>query len=349
MFILGIGSMRLSRRETPSGSTRRRGRVASDSVAGSWLELRALHARADRTGRDDGDDGDTRRKRKALRLQAYSLKNLSLNPDGKAPAPLILACAEGNFPIAEWLLEHGDGVSDRDAQGRSPIHVLSSTGNLKAIKWLFAHGAKEDLRSPDKLGRTPMHAACYRGDIKLVQWLVDHGGRETLYVGNKCGTRPINLSFYYNQMKMVHWLIQKGVWYEATDSDVRQDTDMRHSRLRDMIYRRHIVRLQGLVEWVANTRATMSAFFTFLCGAHSACTSVNGEGRRISSHLRLLNGHGGLYKRRIAAFVGLVNARELIHMEGAARRIEEILTEEARWRLRPEHVGLGPHFGCRVM
>ena len=61
-----------------------------------------------------------------------------------------------------------------------------------------------------------------------------------------------------------------------------------------------------------------------------------------------MNGHCGLYKRRVAAFVGLVNAQELKHMEGAARRIEAILSEEARWRLRPEHLGLGPHFGCRV-
>ena len=96
---------------------------ASDARAHSWLELRALNAREDRA---DSNDDDTRRQRK-IRLQAFQCvsRSLALSPDGAAPTPLVLACAEGDYPIAEWLLDHGDCVSDLDYQRRSAMHLFA--------------------------------------------------------------------------------------------------------------------------------------------------------------------------------------------------------------------------------
>ena len=132
-----IGSMRLSRRETPSGSTRRRGRLRptpGQQLAGT----RALHARADRSGRDDGDDSDAR-KRKRLGCRPMASKPLVNEREGTLPSFWL---AGGELSNHRVVAEHGDGVSDRDvAQGQSPIHVLSSTGNLKAING-YSHTAQ---------------------------------------------------------------------------------------------------------------------------------------------------------------------------------------------------------------
>jgi hypothetical protein len=71
--------------------------------------------------------------------------------------------------------------------------------------------------------------------------------------------------------------------------------------------------------------------------------------RKGSLHLWKLVGQGGRLKRKIAAFLGVKEANEEFrNVREALAVMEEVLRSETRWRLRPEHLGFGPNWGCTL-
>lgn len=330
----------------------------SDARAHAWLRARGFRPLSDRESNNRyslkrGDAYYDERRRLMLRAFRCVPSSYALRMDIET-SPLILAIAEGNFPVAEWLLHHGLSVSQVDPNGMSPMLMLCIPGNLNGIMWLFAHGAFGDVCRSDKSGATPMHKACYKGNIELADWLLQHGADRTLRARHKCGTTPMFSAFYNKRFEMVCWLIRNGAWHGASDLEVRKDTDLLDSRPRDMIYRGHISRVQKLVQWAGVTRTTSSAFFVFLSGTYEErVQSTTGNcvdpRRKGSAFLWMINGYNDHLKRRIASFLGpLVVEKELGYIREAAAILKRILVDEARWRLRPEHIGLGPGFGCCV-
>ncbi len=320
----------------------------TEELARAWLYERGLRAPGEGQA-DDGEsssDADARRQRRIHDAGVLGTRT-----------PLARACEEGNLPVAAWLLEKGsqENVRRKDVQGNSPLLLAARGGHLNTVKLLYSRGAHDDISRPDDRGYTAMHHACFLGHLKLVQWLLDRGASTTLRAENCHGSTPVRTAFYYKRVAVVKWLIRVGVWRNATEASVRHDTDLRDSRLRDMIYRQHIARMRELLQWAGNFHnyTSASAFFTFLCGTYNgtkACRlGSNSSARKGSPHLWILNGHGGYYKRRIFDLLSpLMRAEELRNLQEAAGLIQQILKEEERWRLRPEHLGLGPNFGCSM-
>ena len=150
-----------------------------------------------------------------------------------------------------------------------------------------------------------------------------------------------------------------------------------------MIYRRQLARFQDLIEWArkeevllafsspsssspspsssssASSSSIAQCFSIFLLGTFVSNDDVRDDvrvdgvqrrrRRKGSLHLWKLVGQGGRLKRKIAAFLGVKEANEEFrNVREALAVMEEVLRSETRWRLRPEHLGFGPNWGCTL-
>ncbi len=130
-------------------------------------------------------------------------------PDPDGVAPLTLAMMNGNWDIAQRLVEAGADVNQWDVYGQSPLHVAienayvsrrggpGGLGSDKApnavdgpalVKLLVERGADANqqmfFRAPREPGQvsassrgtTPLHRACASADMELVKFLLAHGG-----------------------------------------------------------------------------------------------------------------------------------------------------------------------------
>jgi ankyrin repeat protein len=128
-------------------------------------------------------------------------------PDPDGIAPITIAMMNGNWDIAQRLLQAGADVNQWDIYGQAPLHVaienayvnqgggtnLGSDGTPNEIdgktlvRELVEHGADPNqqmfFRAPKERGQvsagargtTPFHRAVASGDVDLVKYLLAHG------------------------------------------------------------------------------------------------------------------------------------------------------------------------------
>jgi ankyrin repeat protein len=137
-------------------------------------------------------------------------------PDPDGIAPLTLAMMNGNWDIAQRLLQAGADVNQWDIYGQAPLHVaienayvspagsanLGSDGTPNGfdgrtlVRELVEHGADPNqqmfFRAPRERGQvssgargtTPFHRAVASGDVDLVKYLLAHGAEINLHEAN---------------------------------------------------------------------------------------------------------------------------------------------------------------------
>lgn len=137
-------------------------------------------------------------------------------PDPDGIAPLTLAMMNGNWDIAQQLIQAGADVNQWDIYGQAPLHVaienayvtpasranLGSDGTPNAVdgktlvRTLVERGADPNqqmfFRAPREHGQvsagargtTPFHRAVASGDIELVKYLLAHGADINLNEAN---------------------------------------------------------------------------------------------------------------------------------------------------------------------
>ena len=63
------------------------------------------------------------------------------------------ACQHGHLQIAQFLVQKGADIEERDYQEKTPLHYASLNGDVKIINYLVEKGANK--RARDKYGKTP--------------------------------------------------------------------------------------------------------------------------------------------------------------------------------------------------
>lgn len=90
--------------------------------------------------------------------------------------PLLLACKKGHTRIAQFLVEQGARISDRDKDAKrqgNALHYASWGGNFQTVQWLMGLGASLD--DVDIVGNTPLLYAVYGGHMNVVEHLMSLG------------------------------------------------------------------------------------------------------------------------------------------------------------------------------
>jgi len=93
--------------------------------------------------------------------------------DANGRSPLHLAAESGKTDLIETYLRRGASVDQTDRYGNTPLMYAAGTGREKAIQFLISKGAVVDARN--KSGRTPFLAALFGGHGKAANLLSDAG------------------------------------------------------------------------------------------------------------------------------------------------------------------------------
>jgi ankyrin repeat protein len=93
--------------------------------------------------------------------------------DAEGRTPLLVAAAENQPYVADFLLDRGAQLSEQDLLGNSVVHLAARASHIYTLENFLRRGAPLDARNLN--GYTPLHAAAEAGDLFAVQHLVAQG------------------------------------------------------------------------------------------------------------------------------------------------------------------------------
>ena len=137
-------------------------------------------------------------------------KNIDRNDTFNAA---ILAASAGHVDEAEWLMQRGLNIHQRDCHNRNAVIQAVALGQLDAVKWFTAQGVLPDcfprrlLNCFKNKQHNAMSLAACLGHLHILQWLHQNGGslddqddeRILLIMAARRGDLP-----------MTQWLCQQG-------------------------------------------------------------------------------------------------------------------------------------------
>ncbi|KAG7267444.1 hypothetical protein CRUP_033399, partial [Coryphaenoides rupestris] len=91
--------------------------------------------------------------------------------------PLMVACASGNYEVAQYLLQLGADVRARDQFSWTPLHHAAHAGHLELLRLLVGAGAPVDV--PALNGATPLMRAIESSRPGCVDFLLQAGAKVT--------------------------------------------------------------------------------------------------------------------------------------------------------------------------
>jgi len=112
-------------------------------------------------------------------LKKYIENNNINKQNANGSTPLILACSENSFDLAQFLIKQGANVNLPDKEGNSPLHnTILQTKNVKLVSILIKKGANVD--SKNYLGLTPLMCAAYKNHNEIITMLLKSGANRSL-------------------------------------------------------------------------------------------------------------------------------------------------------------------------
>ncbi|XP_034230076.1 protein fem-1 homolog CG6966 [Thrips palmi] len=129
--------------------------------------------------------------------------------------PLLMACRNGHFDVAEYLIEHchadieqrGSVVFDGETiEGAPPLWCAAAAGHFRLVMLLLNHGAR--VNSTTRSNSTPLRAACYDGHYSIVHTLIEHGA--DFEIANRHGHTCLMIACYKGHKAIANFLVSLG-------------------------------------------------------------------------------------------------------------------------------------------
>ena len=117
--------------------------------------------------------------------------------------PLMYAAAQGNFELAEFLLERKSRVQAKDKYKRTPLIMAVRNGHTRLASLLLKHGSEWNHK--DSSNNTPLHYAAGSGFIECVDLLIKHGAN--VNAENSWKVTPITIAMLNNHTGTVKRLL----------------------------------------------------------------------------------------------------------------------------------------------
>lgn len=173
--------------------------------------------------------------------------------------PLHASAACGNFPMVEYLVDHGANVVALNADGNLPVDLVEEDEDLKnyLLKEMDNHGfderkldeliqlrekqmmedirdaieKKRDLEIKNKEGATALHIAAANAYVEVLEFLLENDA--DIDVEDKDGWKPIHAAACWGNERSIELLVQHGAELESrtphgeTPLDLCEEPEMR--------------------------------------------------------------------------------------------------------------------------
>lgn len=119
--------------------------------------------------------------------------------------PLMYAASQGNYELAEFLLERKARVLSKDKFKRTALIMAVRNGHTRLASLLLQHGS--EWNHADSSYNTPLHYAAGSGFIECIDLLIKHGA--DVNAQNSWKVTPITISMLNNHLGTVKRLLQE--------------------------------------------------------------------------------------------------------------------------------------------
>lgn len=147
-----------------------------------------------------------------LNQREKDLVELLVGAKTNGATPLVMACRNGHYDVAEYLIEKcganieqsGSVIFDGDTIGdASPLWCASAAGHLALVKLLVKKGAQ--VNTPTLTRSTPLRAACFDGYFDIVKLLVNHGA--DIEIANLHDHTSLMIACFKGHINIVRYLL----------------------------------------------------------------------------------------------------------------------------------------------
>jgi ankyrin repeat protein len=136
--------------------------------------------------------------------------------DGKSP--LSIACCQGFYDIAKYLLSKGVQVYETKKQKKNPLIWAAQNGHIHIVSLLLRHGIHPDLA--DSSGNTAAHYAAGYGWLNVLKFLIENGAHPDLK--NDWNSTPAMIAMLKNHFGCLDYLMEiEGVDKSMVDNEGR--------------------------------------------------------------------------------------------------------------------------------
>ena len=126
---------------------------------------------------------------------------------------IMLACANGNAAIIQWLLDAGADANAASPEGQTCLMSAAATGDLQATRVLLIHGA--DVNAIEKWkGQTALMWAVSEGHARVAEALVEAGA--DVGARSKSGFTALLFAVRQGSIEAVRVLLKAGVSVNET-------------------------------------------------------------------------------------------------------------------------------------
>jgi hypothetical protein len=108
--------------------------------------------------------------------------------------------------MIEWLLGWGANVNERDADGRSCLHIAAHVGSVDVVRVLLKHGANTDQM--DNGRRTPLLIASWNDKLDVAKELLKASADPNL--ADCQGATPLSIASQKGNYDMLNELLNSG-------------------------------------------------------------------------------------------------------------------------------------------
>ncbi|XP_013169865.1 PREDICTED: protein fem-1 homolog CG6966 isoform X2 [Papilio xuthus] len=126
--------------------------------------------------------------------------------------PLVIACRNGHYDVAEYLIERckadieqpGSVTFDGETiEGAPPLWCAAAAGHMPLVRLLVRAGA--NVNSTTRTHSTPLRAACFDGHYDIVKFLVENGA--DIEIANRHGHTCLMIACYKGHIRIAKYLL----------------------------------------------------------------------------------------------------------------------------------------------
>jgi ankyrin repeat protein len=160
-------------------------------------------------------------------LLSKGAETSSRNVNGSTP--LLCACGGGDLELVQMVLtsREGQGLHDRDRNGRTVLHNAASKGTKELVDFLLSKGVQADIKNNQQ--ETALMTACYYGNRNVVRLLLKHTGGQGVNETNSEGRTVLHLAMTYQWRttgELVRVLLLAGADPDIPDNEGRTPREL---------------------------------------------------------------------------------------------------------------------------